>query len=658
MKRLLLLLFCIIPVCLFARNKQGKPLLDSLIKAITHTKEDTFKVAILNKISAMYWEYDPDQGISYGQQGLALSQKLGWKKGVSTAYVAIGVNYRYKSEYQKSLEYYRQAIQINEEIGYQRGLAAAYSNMGVVYVDQSDYAQALDYGFRALKINEASNNKVGMSGNLTNIGLVYDQLGDYAKALEYHTKAMALYREINDRNCILIAHLNLGIVYREEKNYPAALENITKAMQLCEELGNKTCLSDAFGCLGDTYKGMGDYEKALEYLSRGIKLDEELGNKESVAEKVTTTGLIYLDRARDSTGKLQKNSSVSARHDDVKKAIEYLSRAAAINKEIGNLKALSENYRDLSTAYELSGNDKEALQYHKLFMVDKDSVFSQQNKIKLSNLESRREIELKDKQILIGRLEIAKKRNEAVFYIVGIVLLLLVIVFVYRNYASQKKLNVLLSREKKRSEDLLLNILPFEVANELKAKGSADAKNFENVTVLFTDFVNFTGVGEKMTPQELINELHICFKAFDGIIDKYKIEKIKTIGDAYLVVSGLPVPDANHAEHIVRAAIEMSRFMQDRVKQLGDKTFQMRIGIHTGNVVAGIVGVKKFAYDIWGDTVNVAARMEQSSEPGKINISQTTYDLVNDKFFCTYRGEIDAKNKGKLGMYFVEGPKS
>ena len=160
-----------------------------------------------------------------------------------------------------------------------------------------------------------------------------------------------------------------------------------------------------------------------------------------------------------------------------------------------------------------------------------------------------------------------------------------------------------------------------------------------------------------MTHQELVNELDECFKAFDNIIGKYNIEKIKTIGDAYLAVSGLPAPQVYHAENIVMAALEISAFMQERNKKLGDKTFRMRIGIHSGNVIAGIVGLKKFAYDIWGDTVNIAARMEQNSEPGKINISEATYELIKYKFNCTYRGEIEAKNKGKLGMYFVDGQK-
>lgn len=208
--------------------------------------------------------------------------------------------------------------------------------------------------------------------------------------------------------------------------------------------------------------------------------------------------------------------------------------------------------------------------------------------------------------------------------------------------------------EKKKSDDLLYNILPHEVASELKERGATTAHHFDQVTVLFTDFVDFTLAGERMGSQALVEELHSCFKVFDDIMSKYGIEKIKTIGDAYMAVCGLPRADEQHAEKVVAAAMEIRSFIQERRQQLGDKTFEIRIGIHSGEVVAGIVGVKKFAYDIWGDTVNTAARMEQNSEPGKINISQTTYDLVKQSFKCTYRGEFDAKNKGKLKMYFVD----
>ena len=209
-------------------------------------------------------------------------------------------------------------------------------------------------------------------------------------------------------------------------------------------------------------------------------------------------------------------------------------------------------------------------------------------------------------------------------------------------------------KQKKRSDELLFNILPKEVAEELKDKGKSKARHFDNVTVLFTDFIDFTSASERMTPQELIDELHTCFHAFDDITSKHGIEKIKTIGDAYLAVAGLPMADAKHAENAVLAAIDIRAFMLDRVARLGDKTFHIRIGLHSGSVVAGIVGVKKFAYDIWGDTVNTAARMEQNGEAGKINISQSTYELVKDKVKCTYRGEIGAKGKGMLQMYYAD----
>lgn len=208
--------------------------------------------------------------------------------------------------------------------------------------------------------------------------------------------------------------------------------------------------------------------------------------------------------------------------------------------------------------------------------------------------------------------------------------------------------------EKKKSDQLLLNILPEEVARELKEKGRTTAHQYDSVSVMFTDFVDFTVAGSQMESQALVEELDNCFKAFDEITGKHGIEKIKTIGDAYLAVCGLPTPDPKHAEKTVAAAKEIVAYMQQRRALLGNKTFEIRIGIHSGEVVAGIVGVKKFAYDIWGDTVNTAARMESNSEPGKINISQTTYDLVKDNYTCTYRGELEAKNKGMMKMYFVE----
>lgn len=216
-----------------------------------------------------------------------------------------------------------------------------------------------------------------------------------------------------------------------------------------------------------------------------------------------------------------------------------------------------------------------------------------------------------------------------------------------------------LRKEQQRSEELLLNILPDEIIHELKQNGASRPRRFEQVTVLFTDIQNFTKVGERLSPEALVSEIDYYFRAFDGILSRYAIEKIKTIGDAYLCAGGLPVATTDNAQEVVRAALEMRDFMlrsQQERQATGQPGFGFRIGIHTGPVVAGIVGVRKFAYDIWGDTVNTAARMEQHGEVGKVNISEVTYQLVKDQFRCHHRGKVTVKNKGELDMYFAEEP--
>ncbi|MEM9822051.1 MAG: adenylate/guanylate cyclase domain-containing protein [Bacteroidota bacterium] len=215
--------------------------------------------------------------------------------------------------------------------------------------------------------------------------------------------------------------------------------------------------------------------------------------------------------------------------------------------------------------------------------------------------------------------------------------------------------------EKKKSDDLLLNILPAETAEELKVHGKAQAKRYEAVTVFFSDFKDFTIISEQLEPEQLVAEIDHCFRMFDEMMDKYGLEKIKTVGDAYLCAGGIPSDNQANAVQVVKAALDIQVALKaiaaDRkIQHL--PFFETRIGIHTGPVVAGIVGIKKFAFDIWGDTVNIAARLEDNSEEGKVNISQDTYELVKDHFSCTYRGKITAKNKGEIDMYYVDGPKN
>jgi len=244
----------------------------------------------------------------------------------------------------------------------------------------------------------------------------------------------------------------------------------------------------------------------------------------------------------------------------------------------------------------------------------------------------------------------------------GLPLILFFVAIVFEN-ARQSALDSLqlamqeLDKEKKVSEKLLLNILPEEIAAELKVSGTATARLFESVTVLFADFKGFTQLSEKLTPTDLVNEIHYLFSAFDEIVEKNGLEKIKTIGDAYMAVSGLPLINSNHAINAVKAACEIRSFMQSYQTQraaIKKPFFEARIGLHSGSVIAGIVGTKKFQYDIWGDTVNLASRMESSGEPGKVNISDSTNQLVKNHFSTSYRGKIIAKGKGEVDMYFVE----
>lgn len=273
-----------------------------------------------------------------------------------------------------------------------------------------------------------------------------------------------------------------------------------------------------------------------------------------------------------------------------------------------------------------------------------------------------KDLELKNQKSAMELAEAGNRRNVLLLVVGMIVIALLFVIIEYfrkrRSNAVLKSKNEEIVQEKEKSENLLLNILPDTVAEELKHSGKTSSARYENATVMFTDFKGFTTFAGNNTPEDVVSMLDYYFRAFDHIISKYPIEKIKTIGDAYLCVSGVPEENEDHALHIIQAAVEFQEFMKENAAKRfgsGAELLQMRIGVHTGPVVAGVVGSKKFAYDIWGDTVNVAARMEQAGESGKINVSETVVEASKGHFNFVYRGELEAKNKGMLKMYFVEG---
>ncbi len=278
-----------------------------------------------------------------------------------------------------------------------------------------------------------------------------------------------------------------------------------------------------------------------------------------------------------------------------------------------------------------------------------------------------REIQIQKRRIV--EAELAQQKSESLRNLLALVaafILSLALLFYIRfrakkrtaNQLSQK--NTLIEEERKKSDNLLLNILPPAIAEELKTRNKVAARKYDQATVMFTDFIGFTNVAERLSPEMLVEELDYCFSNFDHIIEKYRIEKIKTVGDAYFCASGLSDMNASPSD-MVKAALEIQDFLlhvkAERLNQ-GLPYFEARVGIHTGPVVAGVVGAKKFAYDIWGDTVNIAARMEEACEPGRVNVSEDAHLLAKYEFEWLYRGKIAAKNKGMMDMYYVTSVKS
>lgn len=593
-------------------QKQGQERIDSMLLVLKSSSEDTNKVTLLNDICFTYYAIDPDEGLKFGNQALALAEKLAWKYGIAQANSRIGSNYFGKADYPNALTYWLKALKQNEEINNIRSVGINLGNIGNIYLQQNDYEKALDYYLQATKINEKSGNQNALALNFGNIGTVYGYQNMYSQALEYFLKALQIQEEIQDMAGIARSTISIANVYM----------------------------------------GLKDYSKALEYNFKALSLVSEFGVTNLVATSQTNIAKTYLELAKD-TNTTQLNSIINGNKNlALKQAKSYIDSAISLFKEIGDLSALYLNYQSLSEIQSLMDDKGGALESYKNYSLFKDSVFNMEKDKKLTQTTMQYEF---DKKEAATKAEQEKKdiqqRNIRNSISAGLAGALIFLVVVYRQ---RNKIN----KARKRSDELLLNILPAEVANELKENGSAEAQQIDEVTVLFTDFKGFTELSEKLTPKQLVTEINECFSAFDNITQKFGIEKIKTIGDSYMAAGGLPTPNKTHASDVVKAALAIQQFMKEhktRREKEGGLYFEIRIGIHSGPVVAGIVGIKKFAYDIWGDTVNTASRMESSGQVGQVNISGTTYELVKNDFTCVYRGKVPAKGKKEVDMYFVEG---
>lgn len=590
------------PLISVAQN-QGEDRIDSLVALLSSMPEDSQKVKMLEEISYRSYSIRPDQGIKFGKESLDLAQKINWEKGAATAYNTIGINYSFgMSDYPNALENYLKALEIYERLGFVSKAAAVLNNIGSIYDSQRDFEQALNYYNRALNISREMGNKDFIANNLSNISIVYVERKEYEKALEYKRQALSLKKELQDQWGIGINTIQLARIYGEQ----------------------------------------GMLDSAIVLLRKGRSIFQELGDVVGLAKSMAQLSSAHLILAKNEP--LRKWQLIET-------ALAYNDTALVLYHKLRHLEFIAEAYSNRSEIYVEKGDLKAALADFKQSVVYKDSVFNLEKDKKIVQQSMQYEFDKKETQL---RLEQEKKDQREQFIRTAILFVLCFSVFFLAVVWRQRNK---ISKEKARSEELLLNILPMEVAEELKIKGEAEAQLIERVTVLFTDFKGFTALSEKLTPKELVRDLHECFSAFDRICEKHGIEKIKTIGDAYMAAGGLPTPSSTHARDVVCAGLEMAEFIKSTSLQRekgGTGFFEVRIGVHTGPVVAGIVGIKKFQYDIWGDTVNTASRMESLSEAGRVNVSSSTFEELEGQFVFEYRGEIEAKGKGKLGMYFVQ----
>lgn len=639
-----------------AQNRGGHAFVDSVLKALPHIANDTDKLNAYGSLVSEYNDIDLDSSRFYVYRLMAHAKKMDWDAGVLYAYNYAGFVHYMMSDFDSAKYYYDKCIKGYAELKDTIELAGCYHSMADMYVANNQLSTSLEYYFRALAAYQSVGEE-NIAALYSDIGDLYGLAGEPEQANSYYEQALEANSKYGDRfdRAYIMSSLVQSLI--EEKEYDEAIAYADSVIQIYTEYGNKFFIAAGESYLGECYYNKGNYNKALRLFKVSGDYFSSASDKQYVAYNNASLGKTYLAVASDTTGyRADASLFEPTREQNYQKAIELLNEARIFFEGINELVTLVEIYEHLSEAYEGTGETARALTMYKLRSALKDSLDIKNESKKVAKLDARKAIELKDKELELQHVLIAKKKNERVALITGIAVLFIVLAIIFRNYRERGKANKLLSEEKQKSEELLLNILPEEVAEELKNRGATTAQQYDHVTVLFTDFVDFTIAGEHMGSQALVEELHNCFEAFDNIMEKHGIEKIKTIGDAYLAVCGLPTADAQHAEKVVLAAQEIRAFMMLRRAQLGDKTFEVRIGIHSGSVVAGIVGVKKFAYDIWGDTVNTAARMKSNSIAGHINISHTTYELIKDKFSCTYRGEIEAKGKGMLKMYFVEAP--
>lgn len=616
-----------------SEKSQDKRVADSLLKRATKYQDTgDFKQALL-----------------LFENSLNIYQNIGENKNIGDCFSNIGIVYYYQGDLSKALYFFKKSVGAYKKAGYKKGVSSVLNNMGGVYHYLGNYPDALELYKQAVVLQEELGDKKIAAATTQNIGGIYSKGGDYTNAMKYYNKAYFINKKLKDEKAIAQSLNAMGVVYIKQGNYNKAFESLIQALTIADKEKDKQIKVEVLSSLGELFYNQSDFEKALSYYNLCLKDSKEINSLQYNSDSNIAIGNIFHE--------LGKNQEAVNK---CKAGLKMAEKLGAVSVKKDACECLYKSYKSL-------GNNQLALTYYEKVNIFEDSLKSEETSNRMMNMEFQKQqlvdsIAYVKKESIIElkhREEVQKKEKQRNFIIVTLLFMLVVAGGLWSSLNFVRKSREALRVEKDRSEELLLNILPSEIADELKEKGSVSTKEFELATILFTDFKSFTQTAEKMSPQSLVEEINVCFKAFDLISEKYKIEKIKTIGDAYMAAGGLPHPYEDSLKNVVLAGLEMQEFVTKRAIENEQKQipfFEMRLGIHVGPIIAGIVGVKKFQYDVWGDTVNTASRMESNGLVGKVNISETLYQLIKDEecFAFEHRGHVHAKGKGEIKMYFVE----
>jgi class 3 adenylate cyclase len=533
-----------------------------------------------------------------------------------------------------------------------------------------EIAQAMDSSHFFVQVNLERGNALRLKGNLTealssyfqasqfaldynledwqgkvNVAIadIYSIMGNHSNALAYYEDALLILRKLNDSLSIGTALMNMGDEFFNYGKLESALHNFQESKKIFQSLNYTAGIAYTLGNEGLVYAQQGNDLKAENNLQEAIQMLEELGDFYPISVYLTYMSDIYLDRR------------------NTKRAQSYANQSLELARQYGLKDQISEAYLQLSEISEALNSPAQSLSYYKEHITYRDSVNSIVAVQEMADLRTSFEVSQKQAEVdLLTKdneiFELRVKRQRLLTYgsLSLLVLVGLLGIGVFQRFKYAEKTSRIIQEEKNRSENLLLNILPEATAQELKEKGFVKARKIKSATVMFTDFVDFTMLAKNVDPELMVRSIDHYFKKFDEIITRYGLEKIKTIGDSYMCVGGLYSDKSDQAVEVIQAAKEILKVV-DKVRLDRNELiqFEIRIGIHTGPLVAGIVGNKKWQFDVWGDTVNIASRMETNSVTGMINTSEITYNKIKDQFATKFRGEIEVKNRGPMKMYYI-----